>query len=105
MLYARGLGIAKNVAYPLNPSSSQATGSHPGKAKSYEPRPWMKQCCLWGERKVLLFYILSTGHRQFPPSLQPKRKNGNVKKKDPHWEQKSKQRKKIRCKFKRKETS
>ena len=37
MLYARCVGLAKDVAYPLKPSSSQATRPHLGKAKSYEP--------------------------------------------------------------------
>ena len=38
MLYARCVGLANDVAYVLKPPSSQATRSHPGKAKSYEPR-------------------------------------------------------------------
>ena len=38
MLYARCVGLAEDVAYPLNSPSSQATRSHPGKAKSYEPK-------------------------------------------------------------------
>ena len=37
MLYARCMGLAEDVAYPLNPPPSQATRSHSGKAKSYEP--------------------------------------------------------------------
>ena len=32
------VGLAKDIAYPLKPPSIQATGSHPGKAKSYEPK-------------------------------------------------------------------
>ena len=38
MLYARRVGLVEDVAYPLNPPSSQETRSHPGKAKSYEPK-------------------------------------------------------------------
>ena len=38
MLYARGVGLAKNVVYPLKPPSSQAIKSHAGKAKNYEPK-------------------------------------------------------------------
>ena len=34
MFYARGVGLA----YQLNPTSSQATRSHSGKARSYEPK-------------------------------------------------------------------
>ena len=37
--YARCVGVAKNVAYPLNSPSSQAIKSHPVKARSYEPKP------------------------------------------------------------------
>ena len=36
MLYARGVRLAKDAAKPLKPSSSQATRSHSGKARSYE---------------------------------------------------------------------
>ena len=38
MLYAQSVGLAKNVAYPLKPPASQATRSHPGKAKRFEPK-------------------------------------------------------------------
>ena len=38
MLYARSVGLPKNVAYPLNPLSSQAARPCPGKARSYEPK-------------------------------------------------------------------
>ena len=38
MLYARCVGLAEDVAYPLKPPSSQATRSHPVKAKSYEQK-------------------------------------------------------------------
>ena len=38
MFYAWGVGLAKDVAYPLKPPSSQTTRSHPGKAKSYEEK-------------------------------------------------------------------
>ena len=38
MLYTRCVGLAEDVAYPLKPPSSQATRSHPGKAKSYESK-------------------------------------------------------------------
>ena len=37
MLYAWSIGLAKDVAYLPNIPSSQATRSHPRKAKSYEP--------------------------------------------------------------------
>ena len=35
MLYARCVGLAKDVAYPINPFSSQATRSHPGKGPEW----------------------------------------------------------------------
>ena len=38
MLYAQCVGLAEDVVYPLKPPSSQATRSHPGKAKCYEPK-------------------------------------------------------------------
>ena len=38
MLYVQCVGLAEDVAYPLKPLSSQATRSHPGKAKTYEPK-------------------------------------------------------------------
>ena len=38
MLYARSVGLARYVAYPLKLISSQVTRSHQGKARSYEPK-------------------------------------------------------------------
>ena len=39
MLYARGVRLAKDVAYLLIPPlSSQTEWSHPGKEESYEPK-------------------------------------------------------------------
>ena len=38
MLFALSVGLAEDVAYRLNPPFSQATRSHPGKAKGYEPK-------------------------------------------------------------------
>ena len=62
-----------DVAYPLKPpifSSSQIQE----KQEDMNHKPWMKQCCLWGERKLSLFHTPSTGLHQFPPPFQPKRK-------------------------------
>ena len=65
MLYVRGVGLAKDVEYPQTPPFSQAT------------------------RKISLFHTPSTGHYQFPPLFQPKRKNGDIKKiGKPHREEK-----------------
>ena len=57
MLYAQCVGLAEDVAYPLNPPSSQATRSHP--AKSFEPKSLNET--MWRERKVSPFRTLSTG--------------------------------------------
>ena len=84
MIYARRVGLAEDVAYPLNPSSSQATRSYPGKAKAMNPRPWMKQCCLWRERKLSPFHTPSTGLHQFPLPFQQKKKNKDVRNRDQH---------------------
>ena len=78
ILYARGVWLAKNMAYPLKPSSSQATRSHPEKARSIEPNAL-------NETTISL-----TQHRITPIStpFQSKRKNWGVRKKeDPHREQ------------------
>ena len=52
--------------HPLKPPSSQATRSHPGKARSYEPKA-LNKTMLREERKVSLFHTPSTGHHQFTP--------------------------------------
>ena len=71
--------------------TSQTTKSHAGRERRYKPqeKPWIIQYCLSGnkkkekrKRKVLLFYTFSTGHHQFPPPFQPKRKNGDMRKKE-----------------------
>ena len=73
MLYARRVGLSEDVAYPLTPLFSS------NKVTSRKSR---------GERKVSLFHTPNTGHHQFPPQFQPKRKNRDVRKKgNPHWEQ------------------
>ena len=38
MLYPQCVGLAEDVAYPLNPPSSQSTRLHSGRAKYYEPK-------------------------------------------------------------------
>ena len=43
MLYARGVGLAKDVAYLKQQGHIQE------KQGAMKQRPWMKQCCLWGE--------------------------------------------------------
>ena len=89
MFYARCVGLAKDVAYPLNTTpSSQATRSNPGKAKNYEPKALNETMQPMRRKKSLIISHTSTGHHQFLLPFQPKRKNRNVRKKrDPHVEQ------------------
>ena len=58
MLYARCVGLAKDVVYPLTPPSSQATRSHP--AKSYEPKARNETLLSMKRKKVSLFHTPST---------------------------------------------
>ena len=87
MLHSRCVGLAKDVVYPLNPSF-QLTRSHPGKAKSYEPKA-LNETMLPTKRKKSIT-ISHTQHMTTPIAtpFQPKRKNGDVRKRgDPHQEQ------------------
>ena len=64
MLYARRVGLAEDVAYPPNPTSSQVTRSHPEKAKSYEPKT-LNETMLPMRRKKSIT-ISHTRHRTTP---------------------------------------
>ena len=81
MLFGWSMGLAKNVAYPLSPSYSQATRLHPGKARSYESKV-LNETVLPMRRKKSLT-ISHTQHRTPPITtpIQPKRDNGVVRKK------------------------
>ena len=84
MLYARGVGLAKDVAYPLKPLSSQATRSHPGKAKSYEPKALNKT--ILPKRRKESITISHTQQRTTPistPILTKETKWGHEKKRRP----------------------
>ena len=82
MLYARGVGLTKVVAYSVTPSPLLKQQNHiQEKQGAMNQKPWMKQCWLWGEKKVSLFHTPSPGHDQFPPPFQPNKKNGHVRKK------------------------
>ena len=76
MIYARCVGLVKDVAYPTKPSSSQATKSHLGKSKSYEPKAM--------NETMLPMTISHTQHRNtlIPTPFQPKRMNGDVRKRE-----------------------
>ena len=65
MLYTRGMGLAKEVVYPLNLPSSQATRSHPGKAKSYEAKALNETMLPMRRKKSLTISQPNTGHHQF----------------------------------------
>ena len=89
MLYTQHVGLAKDVAYPLNPPPLLKQQGHiQEKQKAMNQRPWMKQCCPWRERRVSPFHTPSTGLHQFPPPFQQKRKNEDVRNRgDQHQEQ------------------
>ena len=93
MLYAQGVGLAEDAAYPINPPSSQATRSHPGKAKSYEPKA-LNETMLSMKRKKSIT-ISHTQYRTTPiptPISTKKKKIGREKQRRPTPEaRKSKQ--------------
>ena len=60
MLYAQCVGLKKDVAYPLKTPSSQATRSHPGKARSYEPKALNEIMLPMRRKKRSLFNTSST---------------------------------------------
>ena len=70
------MGLAPTKAPPL----LQQQGHIQEKQRAMNQRPWMKQCCLWGERKISLFHTFIRGPHQFPPPFQPKRKNKDIRK-------------------------
>ena len=79
MPYARCVGLKP---------TSQATKSHPGKAKSYEPKA-LNETMLPMRRKKSIT-ISHNQHRTtpIPTPFQPKRKNGDKRKRgNPHQEQ------------------
>ena len=73
MFYALSVGLVKKVAYPLNPHYLEQQGNIQEKQEAMNQRPWMKQCCLWGEKS------LTISHTHFN---QREGKKGN-----PHREQ------------------
>ena len=78
------------------------------KQRAINQRPWMKQCCLWGKRKVSLFHTPSRGQDQLSTALSfnQRRKNGDMKNRgDPHQEQEKVKIGKNKRKVKRKENN
>ena len=101
MLYAWGVELAKDVAYPLKSPSSQATRTHPWKARSYETMLSM------GRKKSLI--ISHTQLRTLPISIPISTKEKKFER-EKKWRptpgaRKSKQRKKNWSKVKRKQVS
>ena len=82
-------GTCEDGAYPLNLSSSQATRSHWGNTRSYEPKT-MNETMLFIKKKVSLFRRPGTGDHKFPPPFQRKRMRTWEKKEDSHREQEKK---------------
>ena len=84
MLYALYVRLAKNVAYPLNPLSSQETSSHLGKARSYEPKA-LNETMLPIRRKKSLT-ISHTQHRTppIPTPISTKEKEWGREKEETH---------------------
>ena len=75
-------------SHSLNPPSSQATRSHPGKAKRYEPKA-LNETILPMKRKKSIT-ISHTQHRTtpIPTPFQQKRKNEDVRNRgEQHQEQ------------------
>ena len=96
MHYARCVGLAPTKPAPF----LQQQGHIQEKQRTINQMPWMKQWCLWGERKISLFHT-PRGPHQFLPPVQPKRKNEEMKKRRPTpGARKSKQRKKTGRKLK-----
>ena len=88
MLSAQRVGLAEDLAYPLNPPLLKQQGHIQEKEKTMNQRPRMKQCCLWRERKVPPFHAPRTGLHQFPLPFQQKKKNEDVRNRgDEHQEQ------------------
>ena len=96
MLYARYIGPANDLAYQLNPPSSQAARSHPGKVRSYEPKA-LNETMLPMRRKKSLT-ISHTRYRTLPIptpiSIKEKEWGCEKKKISSPGARKSKQRKK-----------
>ena len=102
MLYAQCLGLAEDVAYPLNPLSSQATWSRPGKAKSYEPKALNETMLPMKRKKSITISHTQLRTTPIPTPISTKEKEwGREKQGRPTpgaW--KSKQRKKTGAKSK-----
>ena len=86
----------KTLLYTLKPSSSQATKSHTGKAKTVNQRPWIKQYCLWNKREKSYYFTHPTqdttnSHSHF----NQKERMGTWEKKE-SYTKKSKNKRKVK---------
>ena len=94
MLYVWGVRLAKDVAYSLKRPCSQVIRSYPGKV-----RIWMKQFCLWGEKKSHYFTHPAQDTTNFHPHFNQRERIETWEKRgDPHREQ-------VKIKKKKKEES
>ena len=77
---AVGVGLAKDVAYPLKPLSCQETRSHSRKTKSYEPK--ILNEIMLPMRRNFFFTISHTQHRtpHIPSPISTKEKELGHKK-------------------------
>ena len=79
---------SEDVAYPLNPPSSQATRSHPGKAKSYEPTALNEKMLPMKRKKSITISHTQYGTTPIPTPFKQKRKNEDVRNRgDQHKEE------------------
>ena len=73
MLYARCVGLAKDIAIPIKPPlSCQATRSHPGKAKNYEPKALNEIMLPMNGKKSIIISHTQHGTTPIPTPISTK---------------------------------
>ena len=81
MLYARSLRFAKNIAYSLKVPSFQATRSHPGKARIYEPMALNKTMLPMRKNENLTITRTQQRTQLIPTPISTKKKEWEMRKK------------------------
>ena len=74
MFYTRRVGLAEDIAYPLKTPSSQATRSHPGKAKNYEPKALNETMLPMKRKKNITISHTQHGTTPIPTPISTKEK-------------------------------
>ena len=74
MLYARCVTLTENVVYPLNPPFFQASRSHPGKAKNYEPKSLNETMLPMKRKKSITISHTQHGTTPIPTPISTKEK-------------------------------